>query len=344
MVTRALGDYFDSPDTLFHLMNSATATMTACNTLNQGGVIAALMEAPAAAGALAARCDLPADRVERLLAFLAGHGIVERSADGTYTATARTQVLHDASAYLASTEIGARAGSQLLASMRAEGKTAFELYYGQPVFAFFTGQPEVAARFGAFMGWMTCRVQRFLFAEHRFAPFGTVADIGGSMGDLLLAVLEEYPGTRGVLFDLPDTVELARPGIAASPLADRVEIVGGSFFDAVPPADLYTTKQILHDWSDEECVHILRNVRKAINPGGRLAVIDHIVSDPPAPDEAQSTDIAMMIWDTGHERRLAEFEALFAASGFRLERVSRNPSGHSVIEALPVQVSGGEKT
>lgn len=336
MTTRSLGDYFDSADTLFHLMNSATTCMTACNTLNRGGVIAALLEGPADAATLAARCDVPADRVTRLLDFLAGHAILDRAANGSYHATTRTQVLHEARDYFASTELGARAGSQLLASLRADGKTPFELYYGQPVFEYFPSHPEVAACFGRFMGWMTRRFERFLFAEHRFHPFATVVDIGGSMGDLLLAVLAEYPGTRGVLFDLPDTVELARPGIAASPLADRVQIVGGSFFDAVPAADLYTVKQILHDWSDAECVHILENVRAAINPGGRLAVIDHIVSDPPAPDEAQSTDIAMMIWDTGRERKLAEFERLFAATGFAIDRVTRNPNGHSVIEVVPV--------
>lgn len=336
MDSRALGQHFESADALFQLFNSATACMSACNALNRGGVIAALLEAPAQAATLAERCGLPVDRVARLLDFLAGHEIVAKSAEGTYSATPRTKVLHAGRDFLASSEIGAHAGSQLLASMQSGEKTPFELYYGQPVFEYFPSHPEVAATFGRFMGWMTRRVQRFLFAEHRFQPFATVADIGGSMGDLLLAVLEHYPGTRGILFDLPETVDLARAGIAASPLAERVEMVGGSFFEAVPAADLYTMKQILHDWSDAECVHILKTVRKAINPGGRLAVIDHILSDPPVPDEAQSTDIAMMMWDTGHERRLAEFEALFAASGFRLDRVSRNPAGHSVIEAVPV--------
>jgi len=155
------------------------------------------------------------------------------------------------------------------------------------------------------------------------------------MGVFLLGMLEQHPGARGILFDLPDVVEIARPMVAASPLAERVEIVGGSFFESVPAADLYTLKQILHDWHDEECERILRSIRAAINPGGRLAVIDHLLGETPQPDEAQSTDVAMMVWDTGRERKQSEFEALFAATGFRLDRVTRNPSGHSVIEAVP---------
>ena len=57
---------------------------------------------------------------------------------------------------------------------------------------------------------------------------------------------------------------MARPGIAASPLADRVDLVGGSFFERVPPADLYTLKQILHDWDDSECVQILESIRASM--------------------------------------------------------------------------------
>jgi hypothetical protein len=43
-----------------------------------------------------------------------------------------------------------------------------------------------------------------------------------------------------------------------------------------------------------------------------------------------------MVWDTGRERRLSEFEALFGAAGFKLDRVSENPHDQSVIEAVPV--------
>ncbi len=227
------------------------------------------------------------------------------------------------------------AGSRFVPALR-EGKTPFEHFYGEPVFDYFRKHPEDAAAFGAFMGYMTMRDMRFISAHHRFQPFATVADIGGSMGNLVLAILADYPGTRGILFDLPETVELARPRVAASALAERVELVGGSFFEAVPAADLYTLKQILHDWHDDECRQILGCIRAAINPGGRLAVIDHILPDEPAASEAQATDLAMMAWDTGRERRLADFEALFDASGFRLDRVSHNPNGHSVIEAVPV--------
>jgi hypothetical protein len=125
-------------------------------------------------------------------------------------------------------------------------------------------------------------------------------------------------------------------GIKAAPEGDRVEVVGGSFFEEVPKADLYLIKMILHDWDDAECVKILETIRKAIPLGGRIAVIDYLLPEVPTPTEGLSMDLAMMIWDTGQERKLSEFEALFAAAGFRLDRVSENPHGQSVIEAVPV--------
>ena len=187
------------------------------------------------------------------------------------------------------------------------------------------------------MGLMTRRMERFIFSQHRFGPFATVADIGGSMGDFVLAMLREYPGTRGVLFDRPDVVELARPAIAASPMADRVDLVGGSFFDSVPAADLYTLKQILHDWDDHEATAILRCIRAHMNRAARVAIIDHVLGDVPEPTESLATDIAMMLWDTGRERRLGEFSALCAQAGFRIDRLTRNPNGHSVIEVVAVE-------
>ena len=335
MGTGAIGRFFDNADDIFNWLNDNSVAVSVINLVNRAGVTDHLLEGPATVAELAGRADLPVDKLERMLNFLVGHELLAMRNDGRLEATQRTANMHEAASYFQSVEFGKLAGVKLLPALR-EGKTPFELYFGQPVFEYFSANPQDAAIFADFMGFMTRRVERFLFAAHRFEAFETVADIGGSMGDLLLAILSEYPGTKGILFDLPAVVEIARPKVEASPLADRVQVVGGSFFEGVPPADLYTMKQILHDWDDEECIRILKSIRAAIKPGGRLAVIDHIISEVPAPEEALSTDIAMMMWDTGRERKLPEFEALFAASGFAIGRVTQNTNGHSVIEAVPV--------
>ena len=55
----------------------------------------------------------------------------------------------------------------------------------------------------------------------------------------------------------------------ASPLPFPIEIpiIGGSFFDGVEPgADCYVLKSILHDWDDDQCLAILRNVAAESSP------------------------------------------------------------------------------
>jgi hypothetical protein len=305
------------------------------NALNASGVTARLLDAPADVSTLAQHSGLPADKLARILDFLAAHEVIGHDGGGVYRATARTTLAWDRRASLQIGYYSTCAGTRLLDALRGGG-TPFEHYFGAGVFPYLSARPDEGALFGAFMADMTRRIEAFLFAQHAFHPFATVADIGGSMGDLLLAVLDHYPDTHGILFDLPPVIEGAAPRVASSVHADRVELVGGSFFDSVPAADLYLMKQILHDWDDAEAAQILATVRRAMPHGARLAVVDHILSDPPAPDEAQSTDIAMMLWDTGRERKLGEFAALFAATGFAIDRVTRNPNGHSVIEVVPI--------
>lgn len=335
MTKAAIGQFFDNPDDLFNWANNAALGLSLIKMANESGIAARLLTGPASVAELALAGELPADRLGRILDFLVAHELIAAGEDGLLRATRRTEMMHEAANFFRILDFSFPMGQQILPALRS-GKTPFEVAFGQPVFPYFAVHPEEAADFGNFMGWMTRRIERFLFMHHPFQPFATVADIGGSGGDLLLAVLEQYPGTRGILFDLPEVVERARPVIAASPLAERVEIVGGSFFERVPVADLYLLKQILHDWHDDECRQILGQIRAVIAPEGRVAVIDHLLGDVPAPDESQGTDIAMMLWDTGRERKRHEMEAVLVSSGFRVDRVTANPAGHSVVEAVPV--------
>jgi hypothetical protein len=191
--------------------------------------------------------------------------------------------------------------------------------------------------FARFMSLTTKQAEQFVFARHEFAPFKVAVDVGGNHGSLLLGLLELQPQARGILFDLPEVVALARPALDAHPCGARVEVAGGSFFEKVPAGgDLYLLKQILHDWDDERCVAILRNVRAAIAPDGRLAVVDRLMPEQVRPHPAYNMDLYMLLLLGAKERRLSEFEALFAQSGFRPGRVTEDPNVPSVIEALPV--------
>jgi hypothetical protein len=333
-VQRPIGHRLDDPDELFDWLHEVVIGVPAMHFACRSGLAERLANGPATPAELTRDLGLPADKLGRVLAYLQAHELLAVDEAGRIAATARTARMREWAGVWQQAINTLAAGAELDSAIR-NGRTAFEQTFGRPVFEHFAADPELGSRFAEFMSFMTARTADFVLAGHRFEPFETVVDVGGSFGTLLLRVLGEYPGTRGVLFDLPGVIAQAAPAIAASPLGDRVELVGGSFFEAVPPGDLYLLKQVLHDWDDEECARILGAIRRAMNRGGRIAVIDHILSEEPAPNEAQSTDLAIMIWASGRERKLSDFAKVFAAAGFEIARVSENPAGHSVIEAVP---------
>lgn len=84
-------------------------------------------------------------------------------------------------------------------------------------------------------------------------------------------ILAKYPLTRGILFDLPPVIEGAPELLRNCGVEHRVELRGGDFFRCVPGgADAYLLNQILHDWSDADCVRILKTIHTASRPGAKL--------------------------------------------------------------------------
>lgn len=50
-------------------------------------------------------------------------------------------------------------------------------------------------------------------------------------------------------------------------MGERIEVQGGSFFDLVSEgADIYLVIRVLHNWTDDDCIRILRNCRAAMMP------------------------------------------------------------------------------
>lgn len=153
-----------------------------------------------------------------------------------------------------------------------------------------------------------------------FASIQRICDVGGGQGHLLCSLVAARPHLRGTVFDLPAVVE--NPGVLWAErmgVADRCEYMGGDMFASAPSADAYLMKMILHDWNDEECVRILRNIAEASAPGARLFVVEHIIPDAGTPHFAKLFDIHMMCWGTGRERTADEYATLLRQSGWRFE-------------------------
>jgi predicted O-methyltransferase YrrM len=163
-----------------------------------------------------------------------------------------------------------------------------------------------------------------------------VVEVGTAIGYGTLCLARGAPEARIVTIDNdPERLAQARAYLERGGVADRVELVPGSFFDVVPKgADAYLMKNILHDWDDERSTRILKNVRAATERGQKVLVCEAIV-EPDSEDFGALSDIQMMVvCGEGRERSRADFERLFAASGFRLERIIPTPTLTQIVEAI----------
>jgi hypothetical protein len=211
-----------------------------------------------------------------------------------------------------------------------EGATAFDSVFGMPVFDWYSAHPLEAERFSKAMASTTMLLEAALLAAWTPPPFELAVDLGGSRGTLLAALIAQRPDARGILFDLPDIADAVRDTAAS----ERLTVVGGDFFTSVPEGDLYLLKLILHDWDDEKSEAILRNVRAAVRPGGRIAIIDALLPDAAAEHEGFLMDLNMMVMTGGRERSVSDFEALLERSGFRLENVVQTPTPIGLVQGV----------
>jgi len=195
------------------------------------------------------------------------------------------------------------------------GESAFTHVMGAPFFDYLEQHPELGVPFQQQQAAYAV-MDSALAPAYDFAPFRTVCDVGGGTGSFLKRILEANPHLTGILYDLPGVT--ANHVLAG--LDGRVEVVAGSFFERVPPADLLVLKAILHDWSDEKCAVILSRCREAMPPDGRLLIIDRVIEEPVDVMSA-FYDLHMLVQIGGRERTAAEFGALLQSAGLRLQRI-----------------------
>lgn len=111
---------------------------------------------------------------------------------------------------------------------------------------------------------------------------------------------------------------------------------GNFFVDPLPMADVYVLMEVLHDWADEECVAILRAVRRAAHDGSRLLIIEGVVPDEQADPRSSTLDIIMLTVTGGRERTKDALSALCKQAIFCLDKVIATASPMHIIEARAV--------
>ncbi|XP_076949494.1 cathecol O-methyltransferase 1-like [Bidens hawaiensis] len=272
--------------------------------------------------------DAP-DMVDRMLRLLASHSIVTCNEGVHESRPVRIYGLTPVAKYFIPNEDGASLGVLLeffqdkvlidtwfkLKEALIEGGIPFERIYGTNTFEF----GAVDARFdkvvnNAMLNHTTIVMKRILECYHGFKDLERVVDVGGGLGITIKMIVTEHPTIKGINFDLPHVTRQA-------PQYPGIQHVEGDMFQDIPQGDAIFMKWILHDWSDDYCIKLLKNCYKALPVDGKVIVVETIL--PFVPDTSSTVKVStqcdailMAHYHGGKERTEDEFLALARGAGF----------------------------
>ncbi|KAA1468517.1 O-methyltransferase [Dentipellis sp. KUC8613] len=183
-----------------------------------------------------------------------------------------------------------------------------------------------------------------------------VVDVGGGVGSQCITLANHFANLQFIVQDREPVVlegeKLLDSNNPEHKNAGKIKFQVYDFMNEKQPvrnADVFIIRAILHDWADDYCIKILRNLREAATPTTHLLIIDNIISYackeepakdipgvekplPPAPllpNWGQAgvapylSDIQMLCCLNGQERTATHLRDLLSQAGWNLIEVRR---------------------
>lgn len=290
-----------------------------------------LADGPLGAEALAARLGLDADAATRLIDAAASLDLLEKLPGDRVALGSLGAALRGAPGVAEMVEHHALFYADLadpVALLRGEARdTRLAAFWGYATDAAPAALgPEATETYSALMAASQPFVAEETLDAYPVARHRRLLDMGGGHGRFVAAAAARAPDLALTLFDLPSVAAVARAQLEAAGLGDRVDCVGGSFFDDALPsgADLITLVRVLYDHSDARVLAILRAARAAIAPGGAVLVAEPMSATPGAePIGDAYYSFYLLAMKGGRARRPDEICDLLRQAGFRAPRLLR---------------------
>jgi hypothetical protein len=105
---------------------------------------------------------------------------------------------------------------------------------GKPIFEYFPTDPHESETFNRAMVSFSAQVVPAVLEAYDFSGIGTLVDVAGGHGSVLLAILAKYPQMRGILTDLDHVIAGAAQAVRRAGLEDRCTLQTCDFFHSVP--------------------------------------------------------------------------------------------------------------
>lgn len=107
----------------------------------------------------------------------------------------------------------------------------------------------------------------------------TLLDLGGGPGTYSMEFARKNISVT--LFDFPETVRIARRLISGAGLRKMIRLHAGDFTkdEMGSGYDMVFISQILHAYSVEECIAMLKKAHASLNPGGQVVVQEFYIDE-----------------------------------------------------------------
>lgn len=287
---------------------------------------------PSAEPELSRNTSLPRNGLRLLLSALEERGYVRRSPNGVWRLAALGHVIKtragDNTGYLAEHwDMQMRPIWDGLISSLRKGEPSFRATHPEGWFAWLDKNPSEMETYQRAMELYAKIDYDCLIDKIGTRGSGIIIDAGGGTGYLLGRLLRANPKATGYLLERPSVRTLIRVPLDVK---GRLLVIDANIFSGWPvKGDSVLLARVLHDWPDSSAVSILDRARKALNPGGRIHIVERVI--PPGASGAGMLGLHLYLTNGGRERTLAEFQSLLHDSRLRMESDQSVRSGIHVL-------------
>jgi len=300
------------------------------------GIADILRDGPMSVDALAEKTDTHAPTLYRLLRALSSVGIFAETEERMFGLTSLAKcLLSEAMRPFARMFLSGwhdKAWNALDYTVRT-GKPGFDHAFGKQAFEWMEENPEARTRLDQGQGLKAIGLAKAVMDAYDFAEFSSICDVGGGQGSFLIQLLANYPHIKGIVADMPGAVVRAEKAIANADLNDRCKAIPFDFLKETPPVcDAFFLVNVLHDWEDNICWRILKNISRVMKPESRLWIVEYLLEPEPGFSVAKLLDIEVLVMGGGRERSIDEYKTLLGSVELAVSKVIPTNRGLAILE------------
>lgn len=312
---------------------------------HQLGVFQALIPGPCGVPELCRKLGLPQASGERLLQTCVALNLLEhREEKLSNSATVQTYLNPAGASYIGGlldyyrADVYQACARLPQAILENRPQVTERLPGASDVFAAIERDESLGARFHQAMHSLGVLEGQRLAGMYPFEKISRLLDVGGGSGALAISLARRHPLLTVDIFDRPPVCGEARRYVEKAGLSARVRTVPGDFWrDPFPQsADAILLSMVLHDWSREENVRLLKKCSDALESGGIILIYEQLLNeDRCGPSLTCLTNLIMLLRTrSGSEYTESEYRAILDEAGFDSIGVTRAPGIRQLLHAV----------